>query len=240
MVLVLRRRSTGIANSVNAIIDDIEQQEIFPPSLVNITGSTPERNPETLDDGERGDNNSNAGSRPTITADAPGIKDDDILLAMATNDEQLQIIRKLESSGSVIVQGPPGTGKTHTIGNLIGHLLAKGKSILVTAQTSKALRVVRDKIPRMLQPLAVSVLGSDQTARQQLKTSVSTITERMTSDSAESLQKSAAHLEKRLQLVRQHLLLSPLLHDTHIAQSADKHSVRITEGVLLDHARQKG
>jgi hypothetical protein len=84
----------------------------------------------------------------------------------------MQIIRRLEHSGSVLVQGPPGTGKTHTIGNLIGHLLAQGKSILVTAQTAKALRVVRDKVPEMLQPLAVSVLGSDQGARQQLESSI--------------------------------------------------------------------
>jgi len=40
------------------------------------------------------------------------------------------------------VQGPPGTGKTHTIGNLVGHLLAQGKSVLVTSHTTKALRMV--------------------------------------------------------------------------------------------------
>jgi DNA polymerase III delta prime subunit len=87
----------------------------------------------------------------------------------------------------VIVQGPPGTGKTHTIGNLIGHLLAQGKSILVTAQTAKALRVVRDKVPEILRPLAVSVLGSDQDARKHLESAIGSITERLTGDSAEGL-----------------------------------------------------
>jgi hypothetical protein len=98
-----------------------------------------------------------------------------------------QIIRRLEHSGAVLVQGPPGTGKTHTIGNLIGHLLAQGKSILVTAQTAKALRVVRDKVPEILRPLAVSVLGSDQDARRHLESAISSITERLTGDSAEGL-----------------------------------------------------
>jgi hypothetical protein len=114
----------------------------------------------------------------------------------------MQIIRRLERSGSVIVQGPPGTGKTHTIGNLIGHLLAQGKSILVTAQTAKALRVLRDKVPETLRPLCVSVLGSDQDARAQLESSIGSITERLTSETAEMLLgKSRAFGDERRKLL---------------------------------------
>ena len=60
--------------------------------------------------------------------------------------EQEQVIRRLEETGAVLVQGPPGTGKSHTIANLVGHLLAQDKSILVTSHASKALRVVREKM----------------------------------------------------------------------------------------------
>lgn len=84
-----------------------------------------------------------------------------------------------DRSRSVVVQGPPGTGKTHTISNLIGHLLSQGKSILVTTHTTKALRVLRDKVPDMLKPLCASVLGSDQLARRQLESAVSSTTERL-------------------------------------------------------------
>lgn len=196
MVLMLRHRNTGIANAVNLILEDIEQQEVFPSSLAQITGTINEWEATGLDEGDSltySDGtlikqNNGAVASTTIT-------DDDILLAKETNEEQLQIIRKLERSGSVIVQGPPGTGKTHTIGNLIGHLLAQGKSILVTAQTAKALRVVRDKIPEMLRPLAVSVLGNDQSARHQLESAISSITERLTSDTAESLLQKAQQFE---------------------------------------------
>src|SRR5256885_14646933 len=55
-----------------------------------------------------------------------------VLLSKPANPEQIRIARQLEEYGGVLVQGPPGTGKTHTIGNLIGHLLAQGKSVLVT------------------------------------------------------------------------------------------------------------
>jgi very-short-patch-repair endonuclease len=198
MSLLLRRRSSGIANAVNAIIEDIEQRSVFPPALAQITGTVDAWNGESLGDSI---------GLNSVIHESRAMGGDEILLAKEANEEQLQIIRKLERSGSVIVQGPPGTGKTHTIGNLIGHLLAQGKSILVTAQTSKALRVVRDKIPELLRPLAVSVLGSDQSARQQLESSIGSITERMTCDSPESLLRKAAQFgEEREGLVAQKLV----------------------------------
>ncbi|MCX6178621.1 MAG: AAA domain-containing protein [Chlorobiales bacterium] len=206
MVLILRKRIVGLANAIDAIIDDIDKKDIFPPSLAQITGTTAEWEGEGLVDGS--DN---------VTGDdaqKQHVSDDDILLAKEANNEQMQIIRRLEYSGSVIVQGPPGTGKTHTIGNLIGHLLAQGKSILVTAQTAKALRVLRDKIPEVLQPLAVSVLGSDQSARRQLESSIGSITERLTSDSAQTLLEKAQALEteRRILLNKMKLLSNMLRH----------------------------
>lgn len=193
-VLFLRKRSAGLGNFVNAIIEDIDSQTIFPPALGQITGTVDDWSPETIGNG---DSRGGTSSHRTDGAEELSVLDDEILLAKEANEEQLQIIRKLSKSGSVIVQGPPGTGKTHTIGNVISHLLAQGKSILVTAQTAKALRVVRDKVPEMLRPLAVSVLGSDQNARQQLETSIGSITERMTHDSAESLLAKAQQFEQQ-------------------------------------------
>ena len=213
MVLMLRKRTSGIANAVNLIIEDIDHQEVFASSLAQITGTIDEWEETGLDDGNSLDYSGGTLSRKTGKLEAESaFCDDDILLAKEANEEQLQIIRKLERSGSVIVQGPPGTGKTHTIGNLIGHLLAQGKSILVTAQTTKALRVVRDQIPDMLRPLAVSVLGSDQTARQQLESAISSITERLTGDSADSLLKKSQGFEaERKQLLAQSKELSQKL-----------------------------
>ncbi|MFZ2629124.1 MAG: AAA domain-containing protein, partial [Rugosibacter sp.] len=208
MVLVLRKRIAGIANAVDAIIDDIEHQTVFPPALVQITGTVTEWKNSGLGDSGSG-SSALAGEPPTNS-----FNDDDILLAKEANDEQRQIIRRLEHKGSVIVQGPPGTGKTHTIGNLIGHLLAQGKSILVTAQTAKALRVVRDKVPEVLRPLAVSVLGSDQDARRQLESSISSITERLTGDTAESLLQKAQQFEsERRKLLTQTKQLSHKLRE---------------------------
>ncbi len=194
-VLLLRKRFAGMGNAVDGIIENIDQRDAFTSSLAQITGTINEWTGSGLDDGT----GPNIPSEPTH----PELTDDDILLAKEANAEQIQIIRRLDRSGAVIVQGPPGTGKTHTIGNLIGHLLAQGKSILVTAHTAKALRVLRDKVPVVLQPLCVSVLGSDQGARQQLESSIGAITERLTSDTGDALLQKAEKLtDERRKLLK--------------------------------------
>ena len=68
------------------------------------------------------------------------------------------------------MQGPPGTGKTHTIRNLICHLMANGKRVLVVAQKEDPLRVLRDGLPEEIQPLCLAVLGrtTDQLVQLQL------------------------------------------------------------------------
>jgi very-short-patch-repair endonuclease/DNA polymerase III delta prime subunit len=192
-MLILRRRVGGIANAVDAIIDNIDQRKVFAPALVQITGSTVEEVPSTPLPSAPAVDSSATGAFPAL---AP-IQDDDVLLGKEANEEQIQIIKRLSHSGSVLVQGPPGTGKTHTIANLIGHQLAQGKSILVTAQTAKALRVLRDKVPEVLRPLCVAVLGSDQDARRQLETSIGSITERLTTETSASLATRATGLRQR-------------------------------------------
>ena len=99
----------------------------------------------------------------------------DALLTHPANPEQIRAIQRLQDTGAVLVQGPPGTGKSHTIANLIGHLLAEQKTILVTSHTSKALRVVREKVAAPLRSLCVSVLESDDDSTQQLEESITGI-----------------------------------------------------------------
>src|SRR5213079_2587068 len=96
----------------------------------------------------------------------------DILFSKPANAEQYEIAARLAKSKAVLVQGPPGTGKTHTIANLLGHLLAQGKTVLVTAHTTKALRVLRSQVVEPIQPLCVSVLHNDKQSQEELQASV--------------------------------------------------------------------
>ena len=107
--------------------------------------------------------------------------DTEVYFPMLANDEQRKIVQRLNTGRGVLVQGPPGTGKSHTIANLICHLLAKGKRVLVTSQTPRALKVLQDKIRKdaeQLSPLCVSILGNDTVALKNMENSVLGITER--------------------------------------------------------------
>ena len=187
-VIFLRARTLGYAAAIEGILADLRTREDLPWSLLNIIG---EESPitETLDPDESVNN--------LIPTDA------DVLLSKPANPEQIRIAKQLEEHGGVLVQGPPGTGKTHTIGNLIGHLLAQGKSVLVTSHTTKALRMVRHHIVPELRPLCVSVLESDLDSRKQLESAVGSIAERLSRADAGSLEAESRELEaQRIELLR--------------------------------------
>ncbi len=152
-----------------------------------------------------------------------------MLLSKPANPEQIRIAQQLERHGGVLVQGPPGTGKTHTIGNLIGHLLAQGKSVLVTSHTTKALRMVRHHIVPGLRPLCVSVLESDLDSRRQLESAVAAIAERLGSAEAGSLEHEARKLE-----VERRDLLQKL--DVVLQQLAEARANEYRELVVSDKA----
>ena len=57
----------------------------------------------------------------------------DLFFPKPFNDEQIEIVRRLERNDGVVVQGPPGTGKTYTISNIICHYMATGRRVLVVS-----------------------------------------------------------------------------------------------------------
>jgi very-short-patch-repair endonuclease len=186
--LFLRARTLGFAAAIEGILADLRTREDLPWSLLNIVG---EESPIP----SAGDANPPA----SHSFQSEG----EVLLSKPANPEQIRIAQQLEEHGGVLVQGPPGTGKTHTIGNLVGHLLAQGKSVLVTSHTTKALRMVRHHIVSELRPLCVSVLESDLDSRKQLESAVGSIAERLSRADAGSLELEAKKLEsERLGLLK--------------------------------------
>jgi superfamily I DNA and/or RNA helicase/very-short-patch-repair endonuclease len=105
-----------------------------------------------------------------------------VMFPLPANSEQKEIIKRISENYGVVMQGPPGTGKSHTIVNLICHLLTYGKRILVTSQTDRALRVLTEKIPEEIKPLCISLLGNDSESFKKLNDSVRKITSNLSSD----------------------------------------------------------
>ena len=71
---------------------------------------------------------------------------------LALSDSQLSVIKNLENNQLVSVYGPPGTGKSQTIVNLVAHLIANGKTVLVASRMDKAVDVVADRLNELGAP----------------------------------------------------------------------------------------
>ena len=163
-VIFIRQRRSGPGAVFELVLEDIAKRTDFPAALLQIVGL--------------------AGGAPSVPQEDSasvsfGNENEEVLLSKPANKEQLEIARQLARRDCVLVQGPPGTGKTHTIANLLGHLLANGKRVLVTAHTPKALRVLREKVVEALQPLCISVLQNDKQSQDDLEQSVRQIAVRL-------------------------------------------------------------
>ncbi|HEX6778372.1 MAG TPA: AAA domain-containing protein, partial [Ktedonobacterales bacterium] len=181
-VLFVRHRTLGFGTALDAILEDLPERENLPYSLTSVVGIDADAQPEE------------ESAFDAAVLASPNGEDEQVFLSKPANPEQVEIARRLEQHGAVLVQGPPGTGKTHTIANLLGHLLAQGKSVLVTSHTAKALKVLREQVVEPLQPLCVSVLDDDS---QQMENAVDEITERLASSDADALEREAGVLLRR-------------------------------------------
>jgi very-short-patch-repair endonuclease len=187
--LILRKRSMRsleqLLSTIKTQIEEKQTTETIPDEFLRLCESLPGKNNEQ----ER---------ETTVPKTTPN----EIFFPLPANEAQRRIISSLENQKGVIVQGPPGTGKSHTVANLICHLLADGKRVLVTAKTARALQVLHDKLPENIRPLCINLLGGGNEEQKSLKKSVSGIL------SADNMQRQADNnehireLEERIQTRR--------------------------------------
>lgn len=131
----------------------------------------------------------------------------EIYFPLLANDEQREIAQKLSIRQGVLVQGPPGTGKSHTIANLVCHLLATGQRVLITSHTSRALKALLDKFEQEIDlkeiaGLCVILLGDDLNALQSLEDSVRGITDQYKAWNPEKNRQGISELEEKLDEAR--------------------------------------
>jgi very-short-patch-repair endonuclease len=163
--LILRKRSMrGLEQLLLSVKEQVEAGGVIPDEFLDLCESLSEKNCERSEDG------TTPQSFQTV---------EEIYFPLHANEEQRRIIRTLNRQKGVLVQGPPGTGKSHTIANLICHLLATGKRVLVTAKTPRALQVLHDKLPFEIKPLCINLLGQGTEERESLERSVTGIVNRL-------------------------------------------------------------
>jgi len=190
--LVLRRRTErGLLRLLKEIIEQLQDGVTLPEGVARLV-----RGPD------RGVGEGGSEGPPSEDGSGHTTPPPEIYFPLVANDEQIEIVRRLSSQHGVLVQGPPGTGKSHTIANLVSHLLATGHRVLVTSHAPRALRVLRDKIPPAIADLCVMLLGDDRHAMQDLEDSVRAITDRHNKWDERRHRQRVADLEEQLDQAR--------------------------------------
>lgn len=177
-LIFIRKKDNGVVKAIDEIIKDIEELGEIPEQLSELIGLSENKKNLSINSEEK---------------NKDFISRDEILFVKDSNIEQIEIAEKIERNKAVVVQGPPGTGKTHTIANLLGHFLSQGKNVLVTSHTKKALKVLKDKIPKNIQGLCISILDDDNS---DMSRSVENITENMGRLDSKKLKKEVDILEQ--------------------------------------------
>ena len=78
------------------------------------------------------------------------VKDDLNWCLESLNDTQRLAVRKALASESIfLLQGPPGTGKTQVIAEITAQLVKKGKKVLISSETHKAIDNVFERLPKI-------------------------------------------------------------------------------------------
>jgi very-short-patch-repair endonuclease len=227
-VLVLRKRSgRSLLAAFEKIIADLKAGGDIPTEVERLCTVSEAKSPEDV---------------ASVIAGFPGIRGalpDAVYFPLAANDEQLQIADRVRKSAGVLVQGPPGTGKSHTIANLICDLLANGKRVLVTSQTPRALKVLKEKIPKEISPIAVVVLGNDARELGDLEASIGGITNRYAGYNEEQANHLIARLESDLASARgERAAIETRLRDVREADTTTHNAAPGFEGTAMEIAKR--
>ena len=211
--LILRKRSgKGLTEALKKIKDGIEQGGEIPPEFGDLAEFRPSQDQDS-------DDNPSDGSSEL---------DGEVFFPKPSNEEQRRIVDKIRAASGVLVQGPPGTGKSHTIANLICHLLATGQRTLITAKTPRALQVLGGLVPDELRPLCINLLGTGLEERRSLESSVGGILRKNEEWNEEQAKREREELEKQLRKLREEqATVNRRLRDI---RESETHSQSVAEG----------
>ncbi|MGB5147006.1 MAG: AAA domain-containing protein [Porticoccaceae bacterium] len=233
--LILRKRlHTGMVRVYEKLIENLGGEDAVVPDGWG----------RLIDDDWRGDDDSTSNRHePSQEDSGPTPLSSETYFPLPANREQRRIVDALRRDQGVLVQGPPGTGKSHTIANLICHLLATGKRVLITAETARALQILKNKLPEEIQPLCVSLLGQGGDAFAELNGAVQEITNRHSSYSPDAYasriteidcdlhraRRRLSDLESEIRSLRQDETVSHSLLDGAYQGTASKIAARVAE-----------
>jgi len=211
--LILRKRSArGLTETFKRIKEQIENGKDIPGEFADLAEIRLNNDRETGDGPEEAN----------VTFDG------EIFFPKPSNDEQRRIVDKIRAARGVLVQGPPGTGKSHTIANLICHLLATGQRTLITAKTPRALQVLEGLVPDELRPLCINLLGSGLEERRSLESSVGGILRKNGEWNEDRAKCERTELEEKLRKLREEK--AKVIRRLRDIRESETHTQSVAEG----------
>jgi len=211
-VLILRKRRFGYRQDLEDIVKGLQGGLDIPRPMVGVID---------------GDDHTAEDSNLNLTLN-------EIKFPLAANDEQLAIVEKLRKHNGVTVQGPPGTGKSHTIANLISHMLSEGKKILVIAKAERPLRVLRKMIPESIRPFCVTLFSDESSSFNELEEAVKAISEITSSLDAELAEKELQKVNENIKEIRESIAKTRSLIKAISKQEKDKYHILGKELSLME------
>jgi len=211
--LILRKRSAkGLTETLKRIKEQIENGEATPGEFADLAETR-------MQDGRE---------PPDGPEEVGAAFDGEVFFPKPSNDEQRRIVDKIRAASGVLVQGPPGTGKSHTIANLICHLLATGQRTLITAKTPRALQVLEGLVPYELRPLCINLLGSGLEERRSLESSVGGILRKNEEWNENRATRERTELDERLRKLREER--AKVIRRLRDIRESETHTQSIAEG----------
>ncbi len=114
---------------------------------------------------------------------------------------QKEVVRRLADNPLVLVETPENSNKEHILANLVAHLLAHGKKVLLTGASSQSLWKTGDLINNEfteIAPLCTCVTGTDRENTAELLSSLRAHNQKMNFFTREEVARNLAELQTRL------------------------------------------
>jgi hypothetical protein len=96
----------------------------------------------------------------------------DLFFPLPSNADQIDVVRRLQTSDGLVVRAAPGPAKTNAIVNVVCHHLALGQRVLVVCRGGASLQELHDKFPAAIRDLTIGLTGGDRQELAQVEAAV--------------------------------------------------------------------
>jgi len=132
-------------------------------------------------------------------------KADLLFYPFPSNRSQRIVAAKAQTARLMVIQGPPGTGKSQTIVNLVSHLVALGKTVLISSHQNKALEVITNNLPK-IEYLAMSLFKGERKSINELTNKIEGFGAYVSNVNVTESEKRLTEYRNRLHGIREDML----------------------------------